>query len=205
VYEWPLRRKEKWPVQKLLARKQQQELKKWLRYVESLRDEEEMVHICEPETGKNLSDEEERSVSGLINCQEGRDEFSNCQVGNGMRSLEDLIDYQEDNNENSYFQVGNDMRLAEDLINCQVGRSELSSCQVGNGKRSTEGLTYCQGSSGESSDFQVGNEMRSLDLIDFQVGNKKFPNFQVGRGKEMRLFEGLMNSEESSNQQGVLT
>jgi hypothetical protein len=28
----------------------------------------------------------------LINCQEGRDEFLNCQVGNEMRSLEDIID-----------------------------------------------------------------------------------------------------------------
>jgi hypothetical protein len=151
VYEWPLRRKVKWPVKKLLARRQRILLRGWLRYVESLRDEEEMVHICEPETGKNLSDEEERSVSGLMGCQEGIDEFLNCQVGNGMRSLEDIIDCQEDNNENSYFQVGNDMRLVEDLINYEVGRSELSSCQVGNGKRSVGGLTYCQGSSAESS------------------------------------------------------
>ena len=49
VYECPLRRKEKWHVQNLLARKQQQELKKWLRYAE------------------NLSDEEEGSDSNLIN------------------------------------------------------------------------------------------------------------------------------------------
>jgi hypothetical protein len=47
--------------------------------------------------------------------------------------------------------------------------------------------------------------MGSLDLIDYQVGSRKFPNCQVGRGKEMRLFESLMNSEESSDQQGVLT
>jgi hypothetical protein len=39
-YEWPLNRKSKWPVQKLLARKQQQELRKWLRYVENLSDTE---------------------------------------------------------------------------------------------------------------------------------------------------------------------
>ena len=76
---------------------------------------------------------------------------------------------------------------------------------MGNGKGSTEGLTYCQGGSGESSDCQVGNEMGSLDLIDCQVGSKKFPNCQVGRGKEMRLSESLMNLEEGSNQQGVLT
>jgi hypothetical protein len=47
--------------------------------------------------------------------------------------------------------------------------------------------------------------MRSLeDLIDCQVGNKKFPIYQVGREKEMRLFESLESSEVSSCQQGVL-
>jgi hypothetical protein len=46
--------------------------------------------------------------------------------------------------------------------------------------------------------------MKSLDLIDYQVGKRKFPNCQVGRGKEMRPSESLMNSEESSYQQGVL-
>jgi hypothetical protein len=51
-----------------------------------------------------------------MNCQEGRDEFSNFQVGNEMRSIEDLIDCQEGNNGNSYFQVGNEMRSTEDLI-----------------------------------------------------------------------------------------
>jgi hypothetical protein len=76
---------------------------------------------------------------------------------------------------------------------------------VGNGKRSTKGIVYCQGSSSESSDCQVGNEMGSLDLIDYQLGIKKFPNCQVGKGKEMRLSESLTNLEESSYQQGVLT
>jgi hypothetical protein len=51
-----------------------------------------MVFIYETKVEETLSDEEERSVSDLINCQEGRDEFSNCQVGNEIRSLEDLID-----------------------------------------------------------------------------------------------------------------
>jgi hypothetical protein len=36
-----------------------------------------MVFICEPEVVETLSDEEGRSVTGLINCQYGRDEFSN--------------------------------------------------------------------------------------------------------------------------------
>ena len=100
-YEWPLNRKAKWPVQKLLVRKQQQELRKWLRYAENLCDIE-LVCICEIEIGETLSDEEGRSVLGLINCQEGRDGFSNCQVGNEMRFLEDLMDCQEDIIENSY-------------------------------------------------------------------------------------------------------
>jgi hypothetical protein len=78
TYEWPLKRKAKWPVQKLLARRKQQMLRKWLRHAENLSDtKEELVCICEPEVGKILSDEEGRSVKGLINCQEGRNEFSN--------------------------------------------------------------------------------------------------------------------------------
>jgi hypothetical protein len=67
-----------------------------------------------------------------------------------------------------------------DLRSCQVGRSELSSCQVHNGKRSIEGLAYC---SGESSDFQVGNEMGSLDIMDYQVGSRKFPIARWAREK----------------------
>jgi len=39
-YEWPLKRKNKWYVQKLLARGKQQVLKKWLRHDEKLSDEE---------------------------------------------------------------------------------------------------------------------------------------------------------------------
>jgi hypothetical protein len=77
-------------------------LRKWLRYDESLSDTE-MVHICEQQTRKNLSDEDGRLVTGLMNYQESRDEFSNCQVGNEMRPLEDLIDCQEDSIGNSYF------------------------------------------------------------------------------------------------------
>jgi hypothetical protein len=96
-YEWGLYKKEKWPVQKLLARKQQQAVRKWLRYDENLNGtEEKLVFISEPEVGETLSDEEGRSVTGLINCHEGRDEFSNFQVGNDMRSSENLLDHHED-------------------------------------------------------------------------------------------------------------
>jgi hypothetical protein len=98
------------------------------------------------------------------------------------------------------------MRLAEDFINCQEGINGLSNCQVGNGKRSVEGLIYCQRSSNESSDFQVGNEMGSWeDLIDFQESRgEETPSCQVGEENEGRLSESLMNSAESSYQQGVL-
>jgi hypothetical protein len=57
--------------------------------------------------GRNLNDEEGRSVKDLINCQEGRSELSSCQVGNGRRSVDDLIDCQEGSEESSGFQVGN--------------------------------------------------------------------------------------------------
>jgi hypothetical protein len=40
--------------------------------------------------------------------------------------------------------------------------------------------------------------MRSVDLIDCQEGRREIPDFQVGKGEEM-------NSEVSSDQQGVLT
>jgi hypothetical protein len=161
TYEWPLKRKVKWPVQKLMSRRQQQMLKRWLRHAKNLSDtEEEVVHICEPETGKSLSDnEDKRSVDDLKDCQKGNSELSDCQVGN-------------------------DMRLAEDFINCQEGRNGLSSCQVGNGKRSVGGLIYCQRSSNESSDCQVGNEMGSLeDLIDCQESRRKIPSCPGGQGK----------------------
>jgi len=45
--------------------------------VEKLREKEEMVHICEPETGKSLSDDEEkRSVKDIINHEEDKSELS---------------------------------------------------------------------------------------------------------------------------------
>jgi hypothetical protein len=51
--------------------------------------------MCEPEAGRNLSDdEEERSRRDLIDCQVGRYGLSNCQVGNRKRSSEDLVCFQ---------------------------------------------------------------------------------------------------------------
>jgi hypothetical protein len=47
--------------------------------------------------------------------------------------------------------------------------------------------------------------MGSFDLIDCQEGSREIPIFQVGRDKQMRLSEGLMNSEVSLNQPEELT
>jgi hypothetical protein len=136
VYEWPMKRKVKWLVKKLLARRQQRLLRGWLRYVESLRDEEEMVHAYEPKAGKNLSDdEEERSSRDLIDYQVGRDGLSNFQVGNRKRSSEGLVCCQEGGAEISSCQVENEMRSLEDLIDCQEGREEIPYCQVGKGEQ----------------------------------------------------------------------
>jgi hypothetical protein len=127
-YEWPLKKKVKWLVQQLVSKRQRQVLRRWLRQDEGLSDTEEMVCICEPEDGENLSEEEERSVEDLVDFQEGRDELSDFQVGNKKRSVEDLIDFQEGRSESSDFQVGKvkKMRLSESLVN-----SEESSDQQG--------------------------------------------------------------------------
>jgi hypothetical protein len=52
---------------------------------------------------------------------------------------------------------------------------------------------------------QLGNDQRSLrDLEDCQEGSGSILNCQVGRDEHLRLSEGLMDSEKSSIQQGVL-
>jgi regulator of replication initiation timing len=134
-YECPLNRMVKWLVQKLLARKQQQELRRWLSELENLTDiGEEQIHICEPEIGRHLSDEEEvRSNEDLINSQVGRNGISSCQVRNRKRSMEGIIYYQGRSDESSYFQVGNEMGSV-DLIKFLVGRREVPNCQVGRRK-----------------------------------------------------------------------
>jgi hypothetical protein len=99
-------------------------LKRWLRYVENLKAiEKKMVQVGEPETGKFLREENELgSVEDLKNCQEGREEISDCQVGNGLRSLWDLEDCQEGSGSISDCQVGRDehSRLSESLMDSEV-------------------------------------------------------------------------------------
>jgi len=94
-YEWPMKHKIKCLVQNLLARRQQQVLRRWLRESETLCSTEEMVYICEPKVGESLNDEEEKISIDLINYHGGSDENLDCQVGNERRSLVDLIDIQE--------------------------------------------------------------------------------------------------------------
>jgi hypothetical protein len=66
----------------------------WLRYVENLIGEEEVVHIYEPKGGKSLNDDEvKRSEKDLRNCQVGSEELSSFQVANEKRSLVDLKEF----------------------------------------------------------------------------------------------------------------
>jgi hypothetical protein len=93
-YEWPMKRKVKWPIQQLIYRKQKKILRRWLRQVENLRNiEEEMVYVCELEDGESLSEEEEISTEDLIYFQEGDEKGS----------VKDLKDFQEGRKENSGF------------------------------------------------------------------------------------------------------
>jgi hypothetical protein len=82
------------------------------------------------------------------------------------------------------------VRSDEDLINYQVGRSGISSFQGGNRKRSVEGLICYQRGSDESSSCEVSR--------------REVPNFQVGKGRKVRLSESLRSSEVSSFQQEAL-
>jgi hypothetical protein len=124
VYEWPMRKpKEKWPVKELMARRQHRLLRGWLRHAENLDGPEEMVQVCEPETGRNLSDDKDEmgSAKDLKDCQEDSQEIPNCQEGKELRSLQDLIDCHEDNWEISRCREGNEMRSLQDLMDCQEG------------------------------------------------------------------------------------
>jgi hypothetical protein len=83
-------------VEKFLAQRQRRILKIWLRHVEDLKElEEKMVHVCELEAGRNLSDIEDelRSLEDIKDYQEGKIESLDYQVDSEMGSLRDLIDY----------------------------------------------------------------------------------------------------------------
>jgi hypothetical protein len=169
-------------------------------------DQKKRVQICEPETGRNLSDAEDEmgSAEDLKHCQEGREEIPNCQVGKELRSLRDLIDCHEDSQGISHCQVGNGSRSLRDLIDCQEGSSKFPICQVGKGTEMglSESLMDSEVSSIQP---EVLIKMGSVDLIVCQGSSRKIPYCQVGRDKQVRLCESLMNSEVSLDQQMQLT
>jgi hypothetical protein len=136
MYEWPMKKaKAKWPVKELMVIRQGRLLRGWLRYAENLNGpEEEMVQVCEPETGRNLS--ELGSAEDLKNCQEGGEEIPDCQVGNKLRSLRDLTNCQEGSQGISHCQLGNEMRSLRDLEDCQEGSGSISDCQEGRDEHS---------------------------------------------------------------------
>jgi hypothetical protein len=94
-YEWPLKRTTRWHVQKLLARRQQQMLKRWLRHAENLGHKGKR-------SGKDLAGCQVGNESGsvdLIKFQVGRRDIPDCQVGKGeeMSSAEiSFIDEEEE-------------------------------------------------------------------------------------------------------------
>jgi hypothetical protein len=91
--------------------------------VGDLRLEEEVVHVWEPEVGRNLNDDEEkRSLEDLRDCQAGSEEFSICQDGNKKRSQDDLKDCEEGRRENPGCKEGNEMISWEDPIDCEEGK-----------------------------------------------------------------------------------
>jgi hypothetical protein len=144
VYEWLMRKlKVKWPVKELMDKRQRRMLRGWLRHTENLDGYEEMVQICEPETGKILGEEDKMgSAKDLKNCQEGRIEIPNCQEGKELRSLRDLKDCQEDSQGISHYDMGNEMRSLQDLEDCQEGNRSIPYFQVGRDEkmRLSEGL-----------------------------------------------------------------
>jgi hypothetical protein len=184
VYEWPMRKaKEKWPVKQLMVIRQHRLIRGWLRYAESLNGREENeIQICEPETGRDLS--EMGSTEDLKNCQEGREEIPNFQVGKELKSAEDLTNCQEDSQGISHCQLGNGMRSLRDLEDYQEGSGSISNFQVGRDKntRLSEGLM-----DSEVSSIQQGvlMKMGSVDLIVCQGSNREIPYCQVGRDEQV--------------------
>jgi hypothetical protein len=74
-----LKRTTKWSVQKLLARRKQQVLKKWLRHVGNLSGEGKR-------SSRGLIDCQVSNENGsvdIVKCQEGRGDIPNFQVGKG--------------------------------------------------------------------------------------------------------------------------
>jgi hypothetical protein len=163
-----------------------------------MRQNEELVEVCEPETGKDLDDDDDDwdelgSTDDLKHCRLGKkEEILVSQEGNRLRSVEGLKDCREDSQGISNCQLGKEteMRSAEDLMDCQEDNEETLHCQLGNERRSDEDLEDCQEGSG--------------NIEDCQEGRGSVLNCQVGRDEQLRPSVGLNNSEMSWNQPGEL-
>jgi hypothetical protein len=78
-YEWPLKRIARWLVQKLLSRRQQQMLKRWLRHAENLSYKGKRY-------SKSLIDfqvVDEQGSMDLVKFQVCKGDIPDCQVGKG--------------------------------------------------------------------------------------------------------------------------
>jgi hypothetical protein len=85
-----LKRIAKWSIYKLLVKRHQQVLKRWLRYAENLSDEGKR-------SGKGLVGfhvGNEKGSVDLANFQKGRGEIPNCQVGKGEDVISTNISHQ---------------------------------------------------------------------------------------------------------------
>jgi hypothetical protein len=72
-----------------------------------------MVHICEPETGRGLDEEENemRSADDLKTARRAeKKKFQIAKRATELRSAEDLTDCHEDSQGISHCQLGNDQR-----------------------------------------------------------------------------------------------
>jgi hypothetical protein len=88
-YEWHLKRTSKWPVQNLLARGQQEMLKRWLGHAKNPNHKGKR-------SGKGLVDCQmgnQKGLMDLINCQMGRRDILDFQVGKGeyMNAVESSL------------------------------------------------------------------------------------------------------------------
>jgi hypothetical protein len=150
-------------------------LKRWLRYAENLNGpEEEMVQVCEPETGRDLS--EWRSAEDIENNQESREKILDFQEGNKLRSLRDPRDCHEDSQGISHCQLGNEMRSLRDLEDFQEGSGSISVLQVGK-----------------------ETKMELVDSMDCQEGSKDIPYFQVGRDEQVSFDQPEEMTEQMSS------
>jgi hypothetical protein len=170
-----------WPVKELMARGHHRMLRGWLRHAKNLDGPEEMVLICEPETGKILGEENKMgSAEDIKNFQEGREEIPYFQMGTELRSTEYLMDCHEDSQGVSHCHLENEMRSLRDLKDCQEGSGSISNFQVGRDKNSrlSESLVDSKVSSIQQG---VLMKMGLVDLIVCQGSRKQIPYCQVGR------------------------